>query len=161
MAKTLKSNSNSIKKNQSTVNTGKKLTLKELQKIDASYDEVTIIPVNGYSIGINKKFKNTKIRDLVGDFVTIHAKLKELGVEEGEIDFSGIGFILIIKHFTDINVPDDLNGKLEYLEYLINADMLSPIMESFGEGELQKAIKMMNDYTDNVKELFKPEEEKE
>jgi hypothetical protein len=167
MAKTLKKNSlrktSETKRtlsNSKTKDTGNKLTLQELIKIDEANDAITIVPVRGFHIGVNKIFKNTKIRDLVGDFVGIHAKFKEQGLDTADIDFSGLGFILIIEYFTDINVPEDIAGKLEYLEYLINADMLSPILESFGEGQLKKAVDMMNSYTENVKELFKTEEEK-
>ena len=60
--------------------------------------------------------------------------------------------LLIIKHFTSLEVPDDVDNALELLNVLIDLDALGKIVNALPEAEVIKMYELIAETIDNINE---------
>src|SRR5690554_4431636 len=110
----------------------KKLTLTEMRKQDKKLDGKTerTIELNGeeFVIKIDNHFRRTKQHKVLDDLIEFISASEEDPKLLGDI--TPYMSLLIIKHFTDINISDDINDAMEILYTLIDLEILDKIINS-------------------------------
>lgn len=136
--------------------TPKKLTIDEIESVDNqlnSFKEV-LLGDGQYVIKVDTKFRNTKIQNLILDFQRVLDELRGRKVEEQILaDVMFLYYILIIKHFTDLELPDNVDQLIHISKKMIDAGFFEEIINSFEEDQLMLVVDKMNRYTDNLPEL--------
>lgn len=145
MAKTNKKNNN-------------KLDFNTIKKANDSVftTKTLIISVDGkdYEVQIDQVFKTTKIEKMVLNFIQSE-DVKEV---EKLSDSTRLAFFmyLIIKNFTDLDIPDglDLAEQLNLINSLIDLGIFEAIMKEISDSEIQKVNDYMNKFNLNLDKVI-------
>ena len=125
----------------------KKLTLSEIKKLDAkSFSGKREVIIKGYSLTIEEAFRPTKVQELISEFID-----KQIYITENEIQFDRwLEYILIlmIKHFTSLQVPDSFAEQIATWELLIDNDLFAEIVDAMNQDEIKKMFKLIQAATD-------------
>lgn len=133
------------KSKKSQENKAKNLTLTELRKQDKALNEQTehTINVNGvdYKIKIDNVFRKTKQHKLLDDLI----KFMDEGRNNEELlDFSSsYTTLLLIKHFTSLEIPDDIDNAIIAMNALIDLDIFDEIINLMPEKEVVKVYELL------------------
>lgn len=133
----------------------KKLTaefLKKKQK-ELTAREKHTIEVNGetYSVEIDKHFTKSKISDLstdIGQFaIDLFSDDKYKDVDSTKINIMTQKYIfaMIIKYFTDIEIPNDTTDALLTVNVLDDLGLLKEVVSLMDEEEVEKTVKDINE----------------
>lgn len=133
----------------------KKLTaefLKKKQK-ELTAREKHTIEVNGetYSVEIDKHFTKSKISDLstdIGQFaIDLFSDDKYKDVDSTKINIMTQKYIfaMIIKYFTDIEIPNDTADALLTVNVLDDLGLLKEVVSLMDEDEVEKTVKDINE----------------
>jgi hypothetical protein len=120
----------------------KKLTLTNINAEHKKQfkEKKNVVLKYGYNIQVDEKFQKTKIQKLVVDYQLMINKFNETDVDSEFVKkFMFITYMLIIKHFTDVdNIPITIDGMVSVCEKLIDLEVLEEIMSSFDIAEIDK-----------------------
>jgi hypothetical protein len=90
-----------------------------------------------YTLTVDKHLRNSKIVDLVSEFMVQlqYAREHKIRIEDIIVQYS---VFLLIKHFTSfgVGVASDLESQIKVMEHLIDLDLMSPIVDAFDEDEV-------------------------
>lgn len=111
-----------------------------------------------YVVLVDESFRESKFASLLEEALKKMNYIKENNIE---IDFASYSLILIIKHFTDIDIPEDLDKQLQILNMLIDFGYLKTILNSFDETEMAKLNARLIEYGKNAEKLVQDLKEKE
>lgn len=115
---------------------------KEVKKLQSQTEHTLFINGSEYKIKIDDKFVKTKQHKLLDDFV---AFLNESNNEIKLLDVaSSYVTLLFIKHFTNVDIPDDIDEALDVLEAMIDLDILTKIIDLFPEKEVIEMYELLN-----------------
>lgn len=133
----------------------KKLTLadlkKESKKLDAQQEMTVHIGGTEYTISYDTIFRKTKQRAVLQDTLTFFQEIGEKNMEQLEMA-SAYTALLIVKHFTSLDVPDDISEALSLLEVLVDIDVLGEIVNELPEDEVTKIYKLLTNTVNTLKE---------
>lgn len=125
----------------------KKLTLSEIKKIDAkSFSGKKDVIIKGYSLTIDEVFRPTKIQELISEFID-----KQLYIVENEIQFDQwleYTLLLMIKHFTSLQIPDSFAEQIATWQLLIDNDLFADIVNNINQEEIKKMFNLIQAATD-------------
>ena len=130
---------------------------KEGKKLDAQEEFFITIGDTEYKLTHDVYFRKTKQRDLLEDMLEFFNSIEQANVDVLEMA-TPYTALLIIKHFTSLEVPDDVEGALEYLSLLIDLDILGTIVNALPEGEVLKTYELLKQTVENVKDNFEEAE---
>lgn len=132
----------------------KKLTLSAVHKENTKFNEKIVVSIKDgkYEVAVNKNFKKSEIPKLVGDFMTITTQLKENGLEDMDTKF--LFPILLIKHYTNVPLPEDSLELIAYINELINIEVLDDIILALPREEVEKANKWFAEMVDNMPQVI-------
>lgn len=138
---------------EATVSKIKKLTPAELKKqsknLDGQYEVNLVIGEDAYKVMIDEHFRKTKIFKLMDDLVEFYnkaSKIADASLLELATPYSTL---LIIKHFTDIEISDDIDEALTMLDAMIDLEILDKIVNAMPEKEVEKIYEMLTDMLRN------------
>lgn len=131
------------------------VSLESLSQLDQEMDERIEIKLKDgqFVIQMDKVFRVTKIENMLVDLVKFMQKAyKEIReVDEETIKrFSRINEILILKHFTDVDVPDDELKMIKMCEILIDLELLDEIGQHIPQSEKEKIDRIIGDRLKNM-----------
>lgn len=143
----------------------KQLTLAELNKKHKELEKQTThtiqIGEDDFTIKIDNHFTKTKQGELLNDLTEF--------LNEGNNRFELLDFVfpyttlLFIKHFTSLNVSDDIDESIKFLSVLTDLDILGEILSLMPEQEVLNTYSMLevaiNTITENFIEAEKQSEE--
>lgn len=132
-------------------------------KIQKGLDEETGEPLFDlvpYKIKIDNVFRKTKQHKLLEDLMFFinesNKRLELLDVATPYIT------LLLIKHFTNLDIPDDINEAIEVMNILIDLDIFSEIVNLMPENEVIKMYETLNVSVErmnlNIEEMLKESE---
>jgi len=126
----------------------KKLTLDVLNKENNKLDVRVVgkIEVNGseYEVEYDQIFRASKQQKVLDEILGFYEKVDELGT--GILDIATPYFVmLIIKNFTSIEVPDDIEEAMNTMSVLIDLDILHKILNMLPEKEVEKVNKLIEE----------------
>lgn len=129
---------------------GKKLTYNEIKKVDGKNYTQKKIEVNGYEILIDEKFRPTKIHRMILEFLEKMEYARENNINLNLLDYYPL---LLMKYFTNIPIPDELEKQIVVYEYLIDNGFFEEIIKSFSKEEIKKTVEHVRNFADNYKQL--------
>lgn len=126
---------------------------KEVLQLDLQGTAPIKIGDTVYEISYDKVFRKTKQRNMLQDMIDF---FKDMGtVEERDADFAtAYTTLLLIKHFTSLDVPDDIKEALDMLEVLIDLEVFGQILEVLPEEEVVKAFDLLSDSVKSMTERY-------
>ncbi|PGO60720.1 hypothetical protein [Priestia megaterium] len=149
-----------IKEVQNTKNVLTFEGLKEEVKVLDEVQEFTVkINESDYILTHDVVFRKTKQQKLLEDMLRFFSEVTEDNVEV--LDYATpYTALLIIKHFTSLDVPDEIDEALALLEVLVDLDALAKIVNALPEDEVVKVYELLNTALDGIRENME-EAEKE
>ena len=141
----------------------KKLTGAELKKHAKALDEQKefTVEIGGqkYKLTHDVVFRKTKRIKLIEDLIEFFTK----GAENPEILELTTPYtaLLVIKHFTSLEVSDSLEDALALLEVLIDLDALGEIINALPENDVVELFDILNETIGNMTKNFDGLEVKE
>lgn len=132
-------------------------------KIQKGLDEETGEPLFDlvpYKIKIDNVFRKTKQHKLLEDLMLfINESNKRLEILDVATPYITL---LLIKHFTNLDIPDDIDEAIEVMNILIDLDIFSEIVNLMPENEVIKMYETLNASIErmnlNIEEMLKESE---
>lgn len=132
-------------------------------KIQKGLDEETGEPLFDlvpYKIKIDNVFRKTKQHKLLEDLMFfINESNKRLEILDVATPYITL---LLIKHFTNLDIPDDIDEAIEVMNILIDLDIFSEIVNLMPENEVIKMYETLNASIErmnlNIEEMLKESE---
>lgn len=130
----------------------KNLTITALKREDSKrYNQKKELVVNGYKVQLDKVFRQTKVQELLREFVEkVNYVTDHETIDYELVDWVSYSFLLIIKYFTSIAVPNKFEEQIVVMGYLIDNDFLKPILEGFDLDEIEKLNMMFATVAENM-----------
>jgi hypothetical protein len=122
----------------------KNLTVASLKKDAKPLDKMYSVTINDYSLKIYETFSPTKLGAVVNEFMDDFQTMG--GGKEIMNVFTPYLYLMLIKHVTSLDVPNDIEGKIETIELLTDLGIFADILEAMPQSELEK-------FADKIKEV--------
>lgn len=136
---------------------------KQVKKLDKQTEATVFVEIDSektpYNFKYDEFFKNTKIHLLLDDMVEffnrgyVDSRLLELSTPYISL--------LIIKHFTSIEISDDIDEALSFLNVLTDLEILAPIINCLPEKEIIKLEELLAKTLDNLERNIELAEDEE
>lgn len=126
----------------------KKLNLGTLKSEDNKFYTEKKITVNGHDILIQEHFRPTTIQRMFMELVEKVEYMKENGIKLSFLP--SYIYILLIKYFTNIEVPEEFEKQVQMLDLLIDNNYLEPVINAIPQEEIDK----INTFIMKSKEQF-------
>ncbi|WJJ55275.1 hypothetical protein QB910_000031 [Dabrowskivirus KKP3916] len=122
----------------------KKMTYEGIQKLDEkNFGKSHKIKVGEFTVTIQDKVRDTEISDLVHEVMDIMDEMLKEDVDMRST-LSPLLLVMIIKKFTDVEgIPDDLHGLIQATRYMLNNNLIAPIIRGFDQDEFIRLNKRM------------------
>jgi len=136
---------------------GNKLNLKAIESASKKFTTKTvIIPVNDveYEVEIQQVFRTTKIEAMIKKLLNSE-NLTEFNTFDESVKLSYY-FYLIIREFTDLDIPNNLklNEELNLINSLIDLGIFELIMVEIPESEITKINEFMQKFNMNLNQML-------
>lgn len=119
----------------------KKLSVANIKKENALLSRRKTINVKGYEVEIDLVFRKTEINKLVIEMVDKIAYMEREGYTIGA---NFLLYILILKYFTNIGVPEDFQEQVDLLNMMIDTDLLTTIVEGLPADQISEIMNGVN-----------------
>jgi hypothetical protein len=122
---------------------------KQVKKLKEKGEFFITIGEEEYRVTHDEVFLNSKIHKVLDDMVELFNE----GRNRKEVLEVATPYttILIIKHFTSIEVPDDIDGAIEMMNALIDLEVVDKILNALPEEEVVKMYERIAVVVNNVK----------
>ena len=109
------------------------------------------VNIAGYDIVIDEAFRPTTLSVVLADYKdkVIHASQIE-GLNTSLIDWPAFLYMMLVKYFTNVQIPDDFESQLEASMWLIDNELMLPIIDQFGEENMKKFNDMLQAESENM-----------
>lgn len=129
-----------------------KLNIQNINEQHSQYDELFTITLNmngkDWELKANRYFNKSGIDNIVQTVIK-NFQFKRESMEKILIPYL---YILLIKQFTDLEVPDDLIGQVDFLGKLIDLNIFSPIINSFPKDQMKLFFEEVNEFSKSLNE---------
>lgn len=126
----------------------KRINLGTLKSEDNKFYTEKKITVNGHDILIQEHFRPSAIQRMFMELVEKIEYMKESGIKLSFIP--SYIYILLIKYFTNIEVPEEFEKQVQMLDLLIDNNYLEPVINAIPQEEIDK----INTFIMKSKEQF-------
>lgn len=136
---------------------------KEVKKLSAQTEHVikiatnvknedgeTVLEVNEYKIKIDDVFRKTKQHNLLDDLVKYFDEANN-NIELIDLTTT-YTTLLFIKHFTSVEISDNIDEALEVMQVLIDLELLGEILNLMPDEEVIKVYELLANVVNNMKE---------
>lgn len=131
----------------------KKLTANELKnqakKLDAKQEFLVVIGDEEYKLTHDMVFRKTKMHKLLDDMLQFFNSVNGDNIDVLEMA-SPYTALLILKHFTSLEVSDDIDEALALLNVLIDLEALGTIINALPEQEVTKVYEILTQTVENI-----------
>lgn len=131
----------------------KSITLAEMKKQEKLLKETKEALITGakdtvWKVQIDTYFLPTKRNQVLDDLI----KFFDASNKNAELTSIATPYtsLLLVKHFTNIDIPDDIEEALDYLYLLMNLRVLTPILNEMPEDEV---VDLYNSLTDTLNQI--------
>lgn len=130
----------------------------QVKKLDAVEEFVVQIGEEDYALTHDVKFRKTKMHKVLDDMVVF---FNEGGKRIELLDMATpYTALLILKHFTSLEVSDSVDDSLELLEVLLDLEVLDKILNALPEEEVQRVYELLTQSIEGFRDTLE-EQEKE
>jgi hypothetical protein len=139
----------------------KKLSTAELKKQNKALNEKrdfsVMIGEEEYKLTHDVKFRRTKQHQLLDDMIAFFNEgANRIELYELATPYTAL---LILKHFTSLEVSDEIDEAVDLLQVLIDLEILDKILNELPEDEVVKVYELITQTVDVMKENYDAMEE--
>lgn len=131
----------------------KKLTLAELKKQDKKLDSTNkfyvVIDGEQFEVTYDTVFRRTKQQKVIQDIVQ-YFDAGNSNVQLFELATS-YTTLLILKHFTSLEIPDEIDEALTFMDVLIDLEIFDKILNALPEEEVTKIYELLTQVINRLK----------
>lgn len=131
----------------------------ESKKLDEVQEFVVQIGEEDYLLTHDVVFRKSKQHKVLDDMVDFFNEVGSNKIEYLDLA-TPYTALLIIKHFTSLEVEDDIDGALALLNVLVDLEALDKILNALPENEVTKVYELLADTINNFRKNLE-EQEKE
>jgi hypothetical protein len=114
---------------------------KEVKKVESQSETSIFINETEYKLKVDDNFLPTKMHELLDDLVEFlneaNDKVKLLDIANPYIT------LLLIKHFTSLDISDDIDEAVDALRVFVDLDILHDILNAMPEKEVVKVYELI------------------
>jgi len=141
----------------------KKLNIAQLKSLDKQFSEQKEVIINDYKLNVDTKFRNSKI---IAMFADLQEKINHCRLNGIEISDAiwALYPVLLIKYFTSLDIPNEIEQQFHINDQLIDHNFLVPIIEAFPEDQMDiinEKLQLLLDNKDAITDLIADEVLKE
>jgi hypothetical protein len=114
----------------------KKINLGTLKSEDNKFYTEKKITVNGHDILVQEHFRPSTIQRMLMELVEKVEYMKENNIKLSFVP--SYILILLVKYFTNIEVPEEFEKQIQMLDLLIDNNYLEPIINAIPQEEINK-----------------------
>ena len=155
---------------------GKKLNTVNISKEHSKFNEKFVAHIldGKYDVEIHKHFKTTDIQKLLIDYQELLEQLRKQHIDIDTIQAMSYLFpTLLIKYFTNVDIPLDISKMLIVIEKLVDIGAYEEILNNLPQDEVKKASEIIEKSVENsnkigelmgelmIKDTLQVEEEKD
>jgi hypothetical protein len=130
---------------------------KQVKKLDEVQEFIVTIGDTDYRVTHDVIFRRTKQHKVLDDMV---AFFNEGGKKVELLDMATpYTALLILKYFTSLEIPNDIDEALAFLEVLIDLESLDKILNALPEEEVKKVYVLLTQTIENFRESLEASEE--
>jgi hypothetical protein len=130
---------------------------KQVKKLDAVQEFVVVVGDTDYKLTHDVVFRRTKQHKVLDDMVEF---FNEGGKQIELLDMATpYTALLILKHFTSLEVPDGVDEALVLLETLIDLELLDKVLNALPEEEVKKVYELLTQTVENFRASLEASEE--
>lgn len=122
---------------------------KQVKKLDAVQEFVITIGEDTYKLTHDVTFRKTKMQNLLEDLLRFFASITEEQIDMLQFA-TPYATLLVIKHFTSLDVSDDIEEALALLEALVDLGVLGNIINTLPEAEVVKVFDLISQTLEEV-----------
>lgn len=131
----------------------KKLTTAELKKqskvLDATQEFTVTIGETEYKLTHDVSFRRTKQHALLDDMIVFFNEGgNRIELYELATPYTAL---LILKHFTSLEVSDDIDEAIDLMQVLVDLEVLDQLINALPEEEVVKVYELITATVDNLK----------
>lgn len=128
----------------------------QVKKLDAVEEFVVTIGDVDYSVTHDAKFRKTKMHKVLDDMVKFFNEGgKRIELLELATPYTAL---LILKHFTSLEVSDEIDDALALLEVLIDLEALDKLLNALPQDEVTKVYELLTQTVENFKATLEDSE---
>ncbi|GIN66336.1 hypothetical protein FKN04_12375 [Bacillus glycinifermentans] len=123
---------------------------KQVKKLNEVQEFVITAGEEDYTLTHDVIFRKSKIHKLLDDTINFFDKYRD----RPDVLELGASYttLLIIKHFTSLEVPDDTDKAIDLMEALIDLDLFVKIIDALPESEVVKVYEVLAQTVDQLRE---------
>lgn len=134
----------------------KKLTLIDIKNENKIYDQKEkVILSDEFYVNIYPNFSPIKISELIREILTDPQRAKDAGIDFDKINITDWGLFNLIYKFADLNIPSDIQKKVQAFNEIMNSDYWTKIIEAFPEESINKFKEALDNISSNLETLVK------
>lgn len=122
---------------------------KQVKKLDAVQEFVITIGETDYKLTHDIVFRKTKMQKVLEDMMYFFAEVTEDTIDLLQFA-TPYSSLLVIKHFTSLEVPNDIQEAIDLMEVLVDLGAFGEIINTLPEKEVLKVFDLISQTLEEV-----------
>lgn len=128
----------------------KKMNLGNLKTLESKTFTKKKVIVDKYEVEIDEVFRESTIQEMMKEFLLKMDYAQKNNIEMNPYIYAAL---LLIKYFSDVDVPEDFEQQIQMYYILTDLNYLNPILEAFDEKEMDKVIQRTYELKDRIPKI--------
>lgn len=124
--------------------------LNKNKSLDATDEFLISIDGDDFMVTHDVIFRKTKQQKVLEDMIKFFNEIDSFNAELLEMVTPYVS-LLIIKHFTSLDVPEELEDAMNFLTALIDLGVLGKIINELPQDEVVKVFELLTETIDNIR----------
>jgi hypothetical protein len=131
----------------------KRLTFDLIQEQDKQFEVMVEKIVKDSVVEVYEKFRPTKISETISEISANFADIRMGKYNIGEL-FTPYVYLIIIKNFTSLDVPEKFDDQINFLTVLVNNNYFNDLIEVLPYDQVQLVFEKMEEETKRINETM-------
>ncbi|MCR4361976.1 hypothetical protein JDW21_19630 [Bacillus subtilis] len=131
---------------------------KQVKKLTEVQEFIVQIGDTDYKLTHDVVFRKSKMYNVMEDLIDFFTYTADNRIEDIELA-TPYTTLLIFKHFTSLEVPNDIDEAIDFLYVLVDLDALSTIANALPEDEVTKVYELFTERMNELKDSLEAGEE--
>ena len=127
-----------------------KMNLGNLKSLESKTFTKRKLIIDNYEVEVDEVFRDSKITELVKEFLLKLNYMKENNIEMNPIDYS---IVLLLKYFTTIEIDDVFENQIQILSILIDLGYIEQILNAFPEKEMIRLTEKLKEFPSKIEKI--------
>lgn len=130
----------------------KQLTMSNIKKDAKALDKMRKATIDGYELKIYENLTESRMDSAIGEFLKDFTEMQKNNSEAIIEVFTPYVYLLLIKHGTSLDIPNDVEGKIDALKMLSDLGIFVKILNEFTDEDMKRFAEKIKETSENLKE---------